>query len=313
MKKKRIKASWKEYFNFTAREKRGTAFLAIILFTQVIVLFYLKNKNASLLAEAVAIQDTTSVTEHFKTREKIESKSDTIFYFDPNLLSDTSWEMLGLRKQQVAMINKYIQKGGRFYRTEDFAKLYCITPEEFQRLSPYIRIPQTATNPQTFQPSNSPTFQPSNSPTFKPPKSNSTTFERKEINVDISTADSVELESLPGIGPVLASRIVRYRERLGGFVDMNQLTEVYGITDSLLRQLSSYIYMSDTIPFRSIKLNTDSFKLLLAHPYVNYKVAGLICTYRKQHGGFRSAEELREIPLINGENFRKLAAYAKPE
>ena len=297
MKKKKIKASWKEYFNFTAREKRGTAFLAIILLSQIIVLFYLKNKNDRLLTGEEGLREGLAVVPEDTLAESKVHKPDTLFYFNPNQLPDSAWAMLGLRKQQVAMINKYLQKGGRFDKAEDFAKLYCITPEEYRRLSPYIRIPETAYNIQAFKHS----------------EHKSIRTVTKAIRVDISKADSTELETLPGIGPVFASRIVRYRERLGGFIAMNQLMEVYGITDSLFQRLSQRIYLSDTIPFRNIRLNTDSFNILSGHPYVKYEIAKLICAYRQQHHGFKSVDELKEIPLVNGENFRKLAAYAKPE
>ncbi|MEK9664310.1 MAG: ComEA family DNA-binding protein [Candidatus Nanopelagicales bacterium] len=55
--------------------------------------------------------------------------------------------------------------------------------------------------------------------------------------VDINTATTSELESLPGIGPVLAGRIVQWRTDNGPFTAVDVLGEVSGIGESLLEQL----------------------------------------------------------------------------
>lgn len=59
--------------------------------------------------------------------------------------------------------------------------------------------------------------------------------------LDINSASADELCDLPGIGEVLASRIIEYRDELGGFTEISQLTEVKGIGDSLLENISEYI------------------------------------------------------------------------
>ena len=117
--------------------------------------------------------------------------------------------------------------------------------------------------------------------------------------------------SLNGIGPAFASRIIRYREKLGGFYSKDQLKEVYGITDSLYQNLIPFIDIENNIPFRFIHLNTDTFGNLSSHPYIRGKIASLICNYRKQHKSFTSIEELKQLPLITEENFLKLAPYLK--
>jgi competence protein ComEA len=59
--------------------------------------------------------------------------------------------------------------------------------------------------------------------------------------VNINTASSAELESLPGIGPVIADRIVEYRINHGPFTDISDLTRVDGISDNLLADIRSLI------------------------------------------------------------------------
>ena len=53
------------------------------------------------------------------------------------------------------------------------------------------------------------------------------------LKICLNSIDSVGLEELPGFGPVLSGRTVKFRQALKGFVVIDQLKEVYGI-DSLL-------------------------------------------------------------------------------
>ncbi len=117
-----------------------------------------------------------------RQRRKVES-----FAFNPNTVSVEDLQRLGFSERQAQSIDHYRQKGGRFYRAEDFGKSYVVADSVFARLRPYIRIPK----------------------------------------VDINSADSAAFDALPGIGPYYAAQMVKYRERLGGYSCIEQLMELY--------------------------------------------------------------------------------------
>ena len=295
MKKKKIKSSWKEYFNFSARERRGAFFLACILLIQIIFLFYQRN-----LTKPLALPDAKIISSLLDLLNKNDSDSvlvsnniDSViipksyFNFDPNNLPDSSWLQLGISEKQIKVIKNYINHGGKFRIKNDFKKMYCISNNKYRELEFFILLPDSI---------HSVPKQPGK-------KANGSEF----INLDIS--DSVNLIKLKGIGPVLASRIIKYRDKLGGFHSTEQIKEVWGINDSLYQSLISTIGIKNKIPFRFIHLNTDTFGILASHPYIKGKLAGLICNYRKQHQSFNSIEELKQLPLITEENFLKLAPY----
>lgn len=64
--------------------------------------------------------------------------------------------------------------------------------------------------------------------------------------VNINTAGVDELDSLPGIGPVLAQRIVDWRTENGPFTDAAQLLEVDGIGQTVLESIQDFIVTEDT-------------------------------------------------------------------
>ena len=297
MKKKKIKSSWKEYFNFSARERRGAFFLACILLIQIIFLFYQRN-----LTKPLALPDAKIISSLLDLLNKNDSDSvlvsnniDSViipksyFNFDPNNLPDSSWLQLGISEKQIKVIKNYINHGGKFRIKNDFKKMYCISNNKYLELESYILLPDSMH--------------------FASRQQIKKTYDSEFVNLDI--ADSAILIKLKGIGPVLASRIIKYRDKLGGFHSTEQIKEVWGINDSLYQSLISTIGIKNKIPFRFIHLNTDTFGILASHPYIKGKLAGLICNYRKQHQSFNSIEELKQLPLITEENFLKLAPYLK--
>ena len=128
--------------------------------------------------------------------------------------------------------------------------------------------------------------------------------------VHINLADSTEWEALPGIGAVLAGRIVRFREKLGGFHAPAQLLDVFGLRDSTY-QLIAPLLLADNLQWKRISINQASEAELSAHPYFRWKLARLIVAYRTAHGPFLQVEELKDIQLITDEVFEKMAPYCQ--
>lgn len=126
--------------------------------------------------------------------------------------------------------------------------------------------------------------------------------------IDINAADSAQWERLPGIGPVLANRIVRFRERLGGFYAIDQVGETFGLADSVFKKIQGMLVMG-AVSLRKTDLNHTDEKSLADHPYINTKLARLIVRYRSNHGPFRQPEDLRGIALVDDSIYRKLEKY----
>lgn len=130
--------------------------------------------------------------------------------------------------------------------------------------------------------------------------------------LDINTADSALWEALPGIGPVLAGRIVRFRDKLGGFYAISQIGETYGLPDSTFNKIQPYLRLTK-VSLKKLDLNRMDEKSLARHPYIRYKLARLIVLYRSNHGPFSRPEELLGIPLVNDSIYRKIEHYIKTE
>lgn len=133
-------------------------------------------------------------------------------------------------------------------------------------------------------------------------------YKRKEAPaqaIDLNVADTTALVLLPGIGSYYAKRIVEYRELLGGYVSVEQLKEINGIQDSVLR----WFVITDTVPVRKININKLSLSKLRNHPYVSFYQAKAITEYRGSEGDIKSPAQLSFMEEFSEQDLIKLEPY----
>lgn len=228
------------------------------------------------------------------------------FTFDPNNLPVVDWKRLGFTDRQVQVIKNYEAKGGRFRKKEDLQKIYVISNRDYQRLEPYIVIAAQpdAVNAQLErqQTVERSLLDASGSEGQALPTSVRTLY------IELNSADSITLQQLPGVGPVFASRIVRFREILGGFYHEGQLLEVYGFDSLRYEGLKAHLTV-DTHQMAKIPINTVDYALLRRHPYIDNSVANAIVRFREQHGSYRAISDLSNIAIVDAEFLRKIEPY----
>lgn len=129
-------------------------------------------------------------------------------------------------------------------------------------------------------------------------------------SIDINTADTSQLDRLPGIGAVLARRIVTFRERLGGFHNISQVGETFGLADSVFKKIQPFLKLGD-VSLRKIDINQTDDKSLAEHPYIDTKLARSIVRYRNAHGPFGDIQALKRVALVDEVIYRKIEPYIK--
>ena len=126
--------------------------------------------------------------------------------------------------------------------------------------------------------------------------------------IELNSADSATLTRVHGIGPSFARRIVAYREKLGGFVNKEQLKDVYGLDANKYKEIRDEITFT-AARIKKININNVDFDQLRQFPYLTYKQANAIIQYRAQHGNYQSIEDMGDIALLNSEILSKIAPY----
>jgi competence protein ComEA len=305
---------------FTKKEKRGifillTAIIGIYIGATFIYPLITKdeaiNSNAIFAASDSLKEKQKDSTKNYYSKNEYNDgagyhtypKKDfdktftgSMFYFDPNTLDAAGWQRLGIKDKTIASMQKYIAKGGRFREPDDLRKVWGLRDDEKERLIPYVRIVGGQEKKYTNY-----------SGSYQPYEKK--LYEKKAIAiVDINTGDSAAYDALPGIGGGFSKRILKFRDKLGGFYKVEQVSETFGLPDSVFQNIKPYLKISgDNI--RKININTGTEEELKAHPYIRWQLAKVIMEYKKQHGNYKSLEELKKIMIITEETYAKITPY----
>lgn len=220
------------------------------------------------------------------------------FPFDPNTADSVTLRRLGLRPWQVRNIYKYRARGGRYHRPSDFSRVYGLTKGDYDRLRPCIRIADEfklmADLPAVAE-------------------ERRDTFPRQEklaegMRLELNAADTAELKKIPGVGSVYARKIAGYRERLGGFVSVKQLSEVEGLPEDVTRWCTV-----EPDVFRTLALNRMSVEQLRRHPYLNFYQARVIVEHRRKNGALKNLQALSLYEEFTPVDLERLAPYVSFE
>lgn len=301
---------WKDYFNFSKKERIGIiTLLLLLILTWFLPSFFSPDQSfdqenfESFKKEIALFEQEANVQKAEKenvpasyhqqdfsspaTAEKI-----VLFYFDPNTLQQEDWKKLGLKDKTIRTILNYVSKGGKFFKPEDLSRIYGLSNNDYERLLPYVRIVEKEKKVYIAQ-----------EKSFTTPRNNS-----NAAQININTADTLAFIALPGIGSKLANRIINFRQKLGGFYKLEQIGEVFGLADSTFQKIKPKLICKAS-DIQQININSATIEQLKAHPYIKYQIGNAVIQYRNQHGNFQSVADLKQIQIITDEVFEKIVPY----
>ena len=243
---------------------------------------HLDNKT---FADVIQPSDSTQKERHYspKRYEYNQDSEDSQYQtsaadadLSPVEIMQASWKELravGFSSKVASNIERYIAAGGVVRNEKDLLKIYGMDTTQWNAVSSLIIFPESKSE--------------SNYPDHAYPKEKFPT-----TLLDLNTVSVSELESLPGIGTVLAERIIKYRTSLGGYRFVDQLKECYGLPPETFEKILPRLTI--TQPPSTIAINHVDFTNF-NHPYLNKKMIRLLQAYKAQHGPFTDVSDLRKI------------------
>lgn len=278
--------------------------LAVSVLSAVVVGIMDKGGMSSQLARTDSLTADSSIRKAAVRRGvqyiyNVETVRRKLSAFDPNTADSTLLLSLGLQPWQVRSIYRYRAKGGIYRQPSDFARLYGLTVKQYKELLPYIHI----------------------SDEYKPAaevygRTDAVRSGRDTLRypvklqpgqyVTLDDADTASLRKVPGIGRYYASRIVRYRNDLGGYVSVAQLSEIEGIPEAAL----SYFRVTGGA-VRKLNLNRLTLNELKHHPYINFYQARRIIDYRRLKGPLHGIDDLRLLKDFSQRDIERLRPYVE--
>lgn len=285
--------NWRSLFDFTRHERRGIYVLLVIWTVLMITRFLLKTaplEPVPLAASEVKVW-SDSLDRKIELHQRQPSYPWKLHPFNPNRTKAVEYKKMGYPPGFIDALFQFKREHNFINSEEEFLSLWPFTSSQIQDIRANIEL--------TYKPVQTVGYQRE----FAGQKHKSA----KHLSIRINHADTAEWMQVRGIGPVLAKRIVLYRNLLGGFHHPNQLYEVYGLDSNVINpQFIEFI--SDGI-LNKLPVNQLDAKELSRHPYLTWKEAGSLVQYRKQHGKYNAMRDLKKVMALDSNRLKKLEPY----
>lgn len=283
----------KRFFAFNKNERKGVfVFFVFILLLQGVYFWVSTSKEHS--AENPAEISWLSNQKIIDSLKNISEPKHTFYPFNPNFISDFKGYQLGMSVEEIDKLLEF-RKTGKFVNSaKEFQAVTGISDSLLRVISPYFKFPEWVTNP------------------TKTSYKNYTTFNKKEEVImakELNAASQEDLIKVSGIGEKLSKRILDYKTNLGAFVSMEQLKEIYGLSEEVIAELHKYFYVSEISEIKKIRINELSIKELGTFPYFRYPISKNIVVYRSNNGEIINSDDLRKIPDFPVEKIEIIALY----
>ena len=288
-------------FGFSGNEINGFLILLplmlVLVFSEPLYHAWISHGQRPYAADLAKLDSLVAVLEAGVEGENPVTRDVPMFSFDPNTAGVEDLLRLGFPPVSANRIAAYRRKGGVFRIKSDLLKIYGLDSALYNQLYKYIKLPiryAEGSGPDK---------------SLSVPGSGVSKSRWIRKSFDINAADTVLLKTVYGIGPVLAARIVRFRDGLGGFVSTGQLNEVYGLDSTVVKRLLEVIFIAADFVPEMININTADEQRLVGHPYIRYNVARALVNYRFQHGDFADARDIKKLSVLTPDEVERLLPY----
>ncbi|SIR36738.1 ComEA family DNA-binding protein [Maribacter ulvicola] len=288
-------SSFKSHFKFNKQERSGIFFLLLFLIS-VQLGYYVYRSNG--LNKSAPLQLNSIVQANIDSLKIIASQKDTvrIYPFNPNFITDFKGYTLGMSVAEIDRLHNFRKKAKFVNSVKEFQNVTKVSDSLLDNISPYFKFPEWTQNRKRKSAY----------------KSNTFTLDNKVDKVawkDLNTATAEDLKMISGIGEKLSARIIKFRDRLGGFLIEDQLLDVYGLDPDVVERTLTRFKVINKPEIVKINVNIATAKELSKLIYLQKDVAESIVNYRNLNGSINSLNELLKIEEFPEERINRIALY----
>ncbi len=281
----------KSHFRFNKQERSGIFFLLLVIIILQGVYFYVKAKPFQGKSE-VAIDMTMKLYVDSLRFVAIEEKT-KIFPFNPNYITDHKGYVLGMSIEEIDRLFAFRKTGKFINSASEFQEVTQVSDSLVAAISPYFNFPKwTQRNGET-----------------KSTRKSARTVENPIEIIDLNSATAEQLKKVRGIGDRLSARIIKFRDRLGGFLINEQLYDVYGLESDVVQRILSQFKVIQPPKVLKININDATAEQLARLIYIRKDLAKKIVTFREQNGPFDSLETLKDVESFPVERIDRIKLY----
>jgi len=269
---------FKSHFKFNKQERSGIFYVLLGIVLLLALRYYIANQDFGEPGGFALNTQQQERIDSLKTQKLLKGKQ-KIYPFNPNYLTDYKGYVLGMTPNEIDRLHIFRANNGFVNSAEEFQVVTKVSDSLLEVISPYFKYPEWANKRQHDLPN----------PHKK--RTVNTTLVLKDLNA----ATAQDLKKVNGIGDKLSARIVKFRDRLGGFLVKEQLYDVYGLEPEVVRRAFERFHILEAPKIEKININTASVKELSTLIYIPFDLAENIVMYRQAHGEFKQLDDLLKI------------------
>lgn len=289
---------FKSYFSYSKQERSGIFFLLLIIVALQVVFYVVKYTTDNVEGNLSIDKETKDKIDALKQNSQ-QKDAIRIYPFNPNFITDYKGYTLGMSVEEIDRLHTYRAQNKFVNNSVEFQNITHVSDSLLKEISPYFKFPEWA-----------------NTKSVSQRKIPSATFQRGlEIQKDnfqikdLNSATAEDLKSIRGIGDKLALRIIKFRNRLGGFIVDDQLYDVYGLEPEVVKRTFERFNVLSQPQIEKINVNSASAEEISQLIYIRYNVATKIVEYREVNGSFSSFDELTKIPDFPIDKIHRIKLY----
>jgi DNA uptake protein ComE-like DNA-binding protein len=272
------------YFKFTKEQRTSIFFLFLIIVVLQLVYFFIDFSTVS--KEYPEKQKWLSLqTEMDSLKMDSKNSQPKIYLFNPNFITDYKGYKLGMSIQEIDRLLAFRRENKYVNSPEEFQNVTKVSDSVLNLIAPYFKFPDWVNNKK----------QNSKYKEYEAYQKEAFAKKEKIIIIDINQATKEDLVKIYGIGEAISVRILKQKETLGGFVSMEQMQDVWGLSPEVIENLITHFRVLAVPRFKKIEINNASLKELSQFYYFRYALAKEIVTYRSMNGNIKNIEDLTKI------------------
>ncbi len=285
------------YLVFTKEQRNGILLLfTLILLFQVAYYFFDFSQTPTSNSEKAEWLALQSEVDSLKQNQP--KSAYTIYPFNPNFITDFKGYKLGMTVEQIDRLLAFRKQGKFANSAKEFQQVTGVSDSLLNEISPYFKFPDWVTEKKAKGKSNWVDYS----------KTNTAGVKQKVVVLDINLASKEDLMKVYGIGDAISDRILKQKELLGGFVSMEQMEDVWGLSPEVIEKLNQQFAIQTNPNPKRIKINEASIKELGQFPYFRYPISKSIVTYRSINGDLK-IEDLTKIKGLPIDKIKIIALY----
>ncbi|WP_297691277.1 helix-hairpin-helix domain-containing protein [uncultured Eudoraea sp.] len=284
--------NFKSHFKFNKQERSGIFFLLLVIFSLQLIYMLIKNEVFYTSERSFVLDTKVQKLLDSVKGQSIPRESTKMYPLNPNFLSNYKGYALGMSNEEIDRLHLFRSENRWVTSAKGFQRVTHVSDSLLQKIAPLFKFPEWA------------------SPSKKEKKAKQKKFSVANVKFkELNQATAEELKVIYGIGDKLSARIIKFRNRLGGFMVSEQLYDVYGLEEEVVLRILEEFRVGQQPEIQKININTATGREMQKLIYINQKLANQIVTYRDSVGIIKSFTELTKIEDFPAKKIDRIKLY----